>query len=40
MLGRSYAVVYDKMHQLKIDYTKEELEIFDEKHKAQMREKQ
>ena len=33
-------VVYDKMHQLKIDYTKEELEIFDEKHKAQMREKQ
>ena len=39
MLGRSYAVVYEKMHQLKIDYTKEELEIFDEKHKAQMREK-
>lgn len=39
MLGRSYAVVYDKMHQLKIDYTKEELEIFDEKHKAQMKEK-
>ena len=40
MLGRSYAVVYDKMHQLKIDYTKEELRMFAEKHKAQMREKQ
>lgn len=40
LLGRSYAVVYDKMHRLKIEYTDEELRMFAErKHRAQTKEK-
>ena len=39
MLGRSYAVVYDKMHQMKIEYNQEEIDAFEEKSKAQMKEK-
>ena len=31
LLGRSYAVVYDKMHRLKIEYTDEELRMFAER---------
>ena len=39
MLGRSYSVVYDKMHQMKIEYNQEEIDAFEEKSKAQMKEK-
>lgn len=40
MLGRSYGVVYDKMHRLKIEYTDEELRMFAErKNRAQTKEK-